>query len=79
MSKMLYVLVGDNGDGSYSTHYTLNADFINQLQEKYENGDIEAGAIGCDGDGFHYDELTVPDDVTMESLGQDDLATYFND
>jgi hypothetical protein len=27
------------------------------------------GSLGCDGDGFHYDILMVPDECTLESLG----------
>lgn len=67
---LLYVLISDGGDGSYYPQYTLNPQLINKLQEAhdldlmtYENG------VGCDGDGFHYDTITVPDGSTAESLG----------
>ncbi len=67
--KNLYVLVSDGGDGSYSPQYTFNAEWIKQQQERYDSDGWEEYMIGCDGDGFHYDTLTVPDDATLASLG----------
>lgn len=82
-TKTLFVLVSDGGDGSYYPHYTFNADLIAKLSEAYDDGrmDYETG-IGCDGDGFHYDELTVPADLTYKDLGitnpiDDDYADQF--
>lgn len=69
-TKKLYVLISDGGDGSYSANYTFSTELIQKLEKAadadlmdYENG------IGCDGDGFHYDTLSVPEDCTYESLG----------
>ncbi len=69
MSKKLFVLIGDGGDGSYNAQYTLNERWIAEQQEKYDNDEIEYGSLGVDGDGFHYDTILVPDDATLESLG----------
>lgn len=68
--KNLYVLVSDGGDGSYNPQYTMNTEWIKKQDERSENRELEYGVdIGVDGDGFHYDTLTVGDDVTLESLG----------
>lgn len=69
MSKTLYVLVRDGGDGSYSTEFTLSKEWIDAQREKYYNDGLEHGETGVDGDGFHYSEIQVPDDATYESLG----------
>lgn len=69
MAKKLFVLVSDNGDGSYSPCYTFNEVWIRQQREKYNKGEIDYTEIGVDGDGFHYDVLTVPDECTLQSLG----------
>lgn len=70
MSKTLYVLVSDGGDGSYYPQYTLNYKLIAHLQELADSGtiDYESG-VGIDGDGFHFGTIQVPDDATPESLG----------
>lgn len=68
-TKELYVLVSDGGDGSFYPHYTFNKDWIKSMEEKSERGEIDYDTIGCDGDGFHYDTLTVPETCTLESLG----------
>jgi len=85
MSKTLYVLVSDGGDGSYYPQYTLDPELISKFQTAVDNDrmDYENG-IGCDGDGFHYDTIQVPDDATPESLGIDvidpeDYADLFAD
>lgn len=66
----LFVLISDGGDGSYYPQYTLNPELIVKLEDAYardlmtyENG------IGCDGDGFHFDTIEVPDGSTPKSLG----------
>lgn len=82
VTKTLYVLISDGGDGSYYPRYTMNPELIAKLKKAvrenrmdYENG------IGCDGDGFHYDTIQVPADSTPESLGitvlSDDFADEF--
>lgn len=68
-TKKLFALVCDGGDGSYSIHYTFNKDFLDGLERKYFSGDLEHGDLGVDGDGFHYDTLTVPEECTLQSLG----------
>lgn len=67
--KNLYILISDGGDGSYYPHYTMNEDWITKQDEKDANGELEYPSLGCDGDGFHYEVLTVPDECTLESLG----------
>lgn len=67
--KTLYIMVTDGGDGSYSLTYSLEPDAIAAYEKRYENDELESGDTGVDGDGFHYDTLTVPDDATYESLG----------
>jgi hypothetical protein len=74
-TKILYVLIGNNGDGSYYPRYTFNKNWINEQEEKYQRGELDYEAdLGIDGDGFHYDELTVPSTCTLDSLGIDDCA-----
>jgi hypothetical protein len=72
MTKKLFVLLSNNGDGSSSAHYTFNEEWLKKQQDEYATGgpgiDYECG-LGIDGDGFHYDTLTVPDECTLQSLG----------
>lgn len=80
MSKKLFILISDGGDGSYSSHFTFDADFVQQLQERYNAGHLEHGDLGVDGDGFHYSTLDLPDDSTLESIGvRYDAATDYAD
>lgn len=65
--KNLYILISNGGDGSYYPHYTFNSDWI-KLQEARTDYDYEYD-LGVDGDDFHYDTLTVPDECTLASLG----------
>lgn len=81
-TKPLYVLVSDGGDGSYYPHYTLDPVLIGKLQDASDSGRMcYDNGIGCDGDGFHYDTISVPHDATPESLGisvlEDDYADQF--
>lgn len=69
MTKKLFALVSDGGDGSSSIYFTFNEGFIEQRQKRYDADVYENGDLGVDGDGFHYDTLTVPDECTLESLG----------
>ncbi len=64
--KKLFILVEDCGDGSYYTRYTFNEEWIEKCK-KDEN--LCYPDLGCDGDGFHYSILTVPDECTLQSLG----------
>lgn len=74
MTKTLYVLVSNGGDGSYYPHYTFNADFIAKLNEAEERGMLDYDSLGCDGDGFHYDTIEVPLECTYESMGISDCS-----
>jgi hypothetical protein len=69
MSKKLFVLVGDAGDGSFFSCYTFNEKWIAEQEDRAERGELDLYMIGYDGDGFHYDTLLVPDECTLESLG----------
>lgn len=69
MTKQLFVIISDSGDGSFHAHYTFNKDWIEERERKYQNGDLDYCSIGVDGDGFHYDTLTVPGECTLKSLG----------
>ena len=71
MAKKLFVLISDGGDGSYYPKYTFNEEWIKQMEQKAEDDwhGMCDGHVGCDGDGFHYDVLMVPDACTPESLG----------
>ena len=69
-TKTLYILISDNGDGSYSPCFTFDDAAIQRQQERYDAGEIDyTDGAGVDGDGFHYTTLTVPVDCTYESLG----------
>lgn len=74
MAKTLFLLVGNGGDGSYHINYTFNEEFINKMDAAYECGQLDWESMGCDGDGFHYDTLQVPDECTLESMGVSDCA-----
>lgn len=73
--KTLYVVITDCGDGSNSVNYTFDGELIKKLETLADNDllDYDSGLV--DGDGFHYDELYVPDECTYESLG---IAYPFN-
>lgn len=74
MAKTLFVLVSDGGDGSYSTQYTFNEEFIQKMDDAYNSGQLDYCSMGCDGDGFHYDTIKVPDECTYESMGISDCS-----
>ena len=52
---------------------------IDAQQGRYDEGELEHGDTGVDGDGFHYDTLSVPDDATYESLGISIYSTAEDD
>lgn len=81
----LYVLISNGGDGSYYPNYTLRDDLIEAMQDAYNADLFDYDSLGCDGDGFHYDTIIVPDGSTRESLDinlieddPEDLAYYLN-
>ena len=65
--KKLYIVISDNGDGSSSTHYTFDSELIKRMEAAMDEGTLSEQWY--DGDGFHYDELYLPDECTMQSLG----------
>lgn len=75
--KKLYVLCSDGGDGSYSANYTFNKDFVDQLEQRDNDGLAEHGDLGSDADGFQYDVLNVPDECTVDTLGVSDAAVDY--
>jgi hypothetical protein len=74
-TKPLYVLVADGGDGSYYPKFTLDPDWIDRQQARYDAGELEYYDVGVDGDGFHYTTIQVPVDATYESLGINNYLT----
>ena len=72
--KKLFVLISDGGDGSYYPHFTFDEKWIERQHEAHDLGELEYDSLGCDGDGFHYTVLTVPDECTLQSLGVSDCA-----
>ena len=77
MSKPLFVLIRNCGDGSFYPQYTLDKTLIDQLYAKYSDpncSDWNEYTAGVDADGFHCSEINVPDDATYESLG---ITTIF--
>lgn len=64
---LLYILISNGGDGSYSPQYVLDPAVIEELERQDDVGEL--GESWYDGDGFHYDTVTVPDGSTAESLG----------
>ena len=66
----LFVLISNGGDGSYYPTYVVDERIIAKYKEKDEKGELDSEYdLGVDGDGFHYDTITVPDGSTEESLG----------
>lgn len=78
-TKDLYVLVSNGGDGSYYPHYTMDASFIQKMNERDEAGLLDCEDLGCDGDGFHYDTIKVPAFYTLEMMGESDCAYDIED
>lgn len=65
---LLYIIISNSGDGSFSTNYTLDPDVITELESQESDGTLDFERWS-DGDGFHYDTINVPDGSTAESLG----------
>ncbi len=68
MSKELYLLNVNAGDGSYSVKFTFDKEVVNTLEQQESDGSLDYERFS-DGDGFHYETLTLPDECTYESLG----------
>lgn len=78
----LYILIRDLGDGSNGLKYVLDPNVILKMEQLHDDEimDYDNGGFS-DGDGFHYDYITVPDGSTPESLGisvmtMEDIAHY---
>jgi hypothetical protein len=70
-TKNLYVIVKNCCDGSFHTTYTFNEQWVLDLESRIDSGEATEYEmeVYCDGDGFHYDILTVPEECTLASLG----------
>lgn len=70
-TKNLYVINRSSGDGSFHTAYTFNEQWVLDLENRIDSDDATEYELEvyCDGDGFHYDILTVPEECTLASLG----------
>lgn len=66
--KKLYILTSNNGDGSSSVRATFDQSLIAEMQEKYDNDELDFERW-ADGDGFHYSTWRLPDECTPESMG----------
>jgi hypothetical protein len=66
--KNLFVLNCNLGDGSSCIKATFDAELIKEMEDKYNIGELEF-ETWCDGDGFHYETWTVPDECTPENMG----------
>jgi hypothetical protein len=70
MAKKLYILISNGGDGSYYPQYVLDFEVLNLIQEAYDQDLVDYESCpGVDGDGFHWDQINIPDDATPDSLG----------
>jgi len=69
----LYILVSNGGDGSFSVDAALDPKVIDILRAANQRGALDYDSPGCDGDGFHYSTINVPDGSTFESL---DIGEY---
>lgn len=73
----LFILVSDLGDGSYYPRFILDEKVIEEIEELFDAGhwDYENG-FGCDGDGFHYTSIDVPDGSDRHSLDISEHRLY---
>lgn len=67
MSKRLWIVISDSGDGSNSLEFTLDKETLDDLIQQEEDGTLDDSYQS--GDGLQIQELLVPDDATYESLG----------
>lgn len=73
--KSLYVLCSNNGDGSSSVYATFDKDLIDEMDAKYSDSDSDFDyETWSDGDGFHYDVWTVPDECNAKTMGFSELT-----
>ena len=76
-TKNLYVIVKNCGDGSYTTAFTFNEQWVFDLEDRIDSDEATEYEVEeyCDGDGFHYNIPTVPEECTLASLGVSDEAS----
>lgn len=67
--KKLFILTKDLGDGSYYPAFIMDEEVIRKIEVEMALIEGKYGCLGCDGDGFHYKEVSLPDECTPESLG----------
>ncbi len=67
MTKKLYIVIRDCGDGSETLDYTFDEDKINELYRQEEAGELDESYWS--GDGLQVHELNVPEECTYKSLG----------
>lgn len=66
-TREIYLLIGSNGDGSYTIHYITDKKLLDRLEAAEDTADFER-CPGLDGDGFHYDTLIIPANWTDDML-----------
>jgi hypothetical protein len=67
MSKTLFILISDSGDGSQALRYTFDRELVERMED-----DIDFNVVGesyMSGDGLQVNRIQVPDECTMDSLG----------
>lgn len=74
--KKLYVLIANNGDGSNSIFATFDKELVEEMEEKYENGELNYERW-TDGDGFNYQEWNVPDECTAKTMNFRELKREY--
>lgn len=65
----LYVLSRNGGDGSSYPVFTVDSEVIKHLENLDDEGELDYDSGWTDGDGFHYETLTIPDDLDPTTLG----------
>lgn len=65
MSKTLFIVITDSGDGSNGLGYTFDADLISMMKDHQK----QLGDSYQSGDGLQVRRLQVPEECTYESLG----------
>jgi hypothetical protein len=81
-TKKLFILTKDGGDGSTYPQFTFDEKLINLLEQLHNDDILDYENGFSDGDGFHYETLTVPEECTQETLGIRYLLDgeyYFNE
>jgi len=78
-TKPLFGMIQDGGDGSYYVKWTFDKEFVDFLSSAKSQRKLEYDDMGCDGDGFHYQTLNVPEECTAESLGIREIDQWVKD